>query len=277
MEYHFELAGLRTRLQTPEKIEISQRLQPFMTIPQAETDCTIRVQTVKKLPDMSNSGTWYGLEYYDNKRVFHCTADARTPFAATEFLEDGNVEILVLPSYLFWFSGSSGIFNRIGMETMLLQHNGLLLHASLINYAGNGIAFAGSSGAGKSTQATLWENFLSAEILNGDRAALRLTENGWMAYGFPYAGTSCIYRQGQVPLKAIVVLGQSEENSLMKLSPAEGFAKLYPEISVLRWSRESGKKAADLCIRLLEETPVYLLKCRPDETAVQLLRKGLEV
>lgn len=275
MDYHFELAGLRTVLQTPAKIEISQRLRPFFTEPQEKTDCTIRVHVQENLPAMTISGTWYGPEYYDNKRIFHCTADTRTPFAVTEFLPGGDVEISVLPAYLSWFSGSSGIFNRIGMETMLLQHNGLLLHASLIKYAGCGIAFAGASGVGKSTQADLWEKHLDGEILNGDRAALRLTEAGWMAYGFPYAGTSGIYRQGQAPLKAIVVLGQSEENSLRKLSPTEGFVKLYPELSIPRWDREHGKNAAELCIRLLEDMPVYLLECRPEESAVQLLKKGL--
>ena len=277
MEYHFELAGLRTVLQTPEKIEISPRLQPFVIAPQEETDCTIRVQTVKTLPKMTDSGIWYALEYYDHKRVFHCTADDRTPFAVTEFLPGGNVEISVLPAYLFWFSGSSGIFNRIGMETMLLQHNGLLLHASLINYNGFCIAFTGPSGVGKSTQAALWAEVMNAQILNGDRAALRLTGDGWRAYGSPYAGTSGIYRRGGAPLKAIVVLGQSDENSLREMSPAEAFGKLYPELSIHRWDRESGKNAADLCIRLLEEIPVYCLECRPEESAVRLLQKGLKL
>ena len=279
MEYHFELAGLRTVLQTPEKIEISQRLRPFLTESHDKTDCTIRVQTATQLPPMSNSGTWYGLEYYDRSertmRIFHCTADARSAFAVTEFSGNGNIEILVLPSYLFWFSGSSGIFNRIGMETLLLQHQGLLLHASLIEYAGCAIAFAGPSGVGKSTQAELWKTHLQADIINGDRAALRKTENGWMAYGFPYAGTSGIYRQACAPLKAIVVLQQGRENLLRPIPPAEAFTKIYPELSIHRWDRNFTKNAADLCISLFDSTPVYLLQCLPDESAVLLLKKGL--
>ena len=177
-----------------------------------------------------------------------------------------------MPAYLFWFSGSSGIFNRIGLETLLLQHQGLLLHASLID---KGIAFAGPSGAGKSTQAALWAQYAGAEILNGDRAALRRTEEGWFAYGSPYAGTSGIYRRGCTPLKAIVVPGKGTENSLRRLSSTEAFARIYPEISVQRWDREFTKKAADLCICLLEEIPVYYLECRPGESAVRLLQKGL--
>ena len=279
MEYHFGLAGLQIVLSTPAKIEISHRLRPFLTEPQEKTACSIRVQEVTQLPQMSDFGTWHGLEYYDRcddkMRIFHCIADSRSAFAVTEFLRNGNVEILVLPAYLCWFSGSSGIFNRIGMETLLLQHQGLLLHASLIDYAGCAIAFAGPSGVGKSTQAELWKTHLQADVINGDRAALRKTEDGWMAYGFPYAGTSGIYRQTCAPLKAIVVLKQGKENRLQKISPAEAFAKVYPELSVHRWDREFTKTAADLCIELLTQTPIYLLECLPEESAVLLLKKGL--
>lgn len=279
MEYHFILAGLHTVLCTPTKIEISQRLRPFLTDPQDKTDCTIRVQAANRLPQMSDFGTWHGLEYYDRcddqMRIFHCTADSRSAFAVTELLENGNIDILVLPAYLSWFSGSSGIFNRIGLETLLLQHHGLLLHASLIEYAGCAIAFAGPSGVGKSTQAEIWKTNLQADVINGDRAALRKAKNGWTAYGFPYAGTSGIYRQASAPLKAIVVLKQGKENHLQKMSPAEAFAKLYPELSVHRWDREFSKNAADLCIELLTQTPIYLLECLPDESAALLLKKGL--
>jgi hypothetical protein len=279
MEYHFLLAGLRIALHTPAKIEISQPLQPFLTELQDETDCTIRVQVVNKLPQMSNFGTWNGLEYYDRfddkMRIFHCTSDSRSVFAVTELLGNGNIDILVLPAYLSWFSGSSGIFNRIGLETLLLQHEGLLLHASLIEYAGCAIAFAGPSGVGKSTQAELWKTHLQADIINGDRAALRKTEQGWMAYGFPHAGTSGIYRQACAPLKAIVVLKQGTENRLQKLSAVQAFGSIYPELSIHRWDKNFTQTASDLCITLLGDTPVYLLECVPDESAVLLLKKGL--
>ena len=279
MEYHFLLAGLRIALHTPAKIEISQPLQPFLTKLQVETDCTIRVQVVNKLPQMSNFGTWHGLEYYDRcddkMRIFHATSDSRSVFAVTELLGNGNIDILVLPAYLSWFSGSSGIFNRIGLETLLLQHEGLLLHASLIEYAGCAIAFAGPSGVGKSTQAELWKTHLQADIINGDRAALRKTEKGWMAYGFPHAGTSGIYRNDRAPLAAIVLLRQATENRLLPLSASEAFRLLYPELSIHHWDSAFVAVATDLCLQLLAERPVYLLECRPEESAALLLKKGL--
>ena len=161
------------------------------------------------------------------------------------------------------------------METLLLQHRGLLLHASLVKYGQNAIIFAGPSGVGKSTQAELWRKSFGAEVLNGDRAAVRKENHGWNAYGSPYAGTSEIYKNDFAPLKAIILLQQAKENRFVRLSDGEAFRYIYPEISIHHWQKEFVAKATDICLKMLNETPVYLLECRPDESAASLVKKGL--
>lgn len=278
-QYHLALAGLRTVLRTPGEITISESLRPFLQAATPNTDCTITVRECPALPPLSENGTWHGPEYYDylgsTPRVFHCSAPGAAAFAVTQLFENGNVEIGVLPSYLSYFTGSSGIFNRIGMETLLLQHSGLLLHASLIKYAGKAVAFTGPSGVGKSTHAAFWCDALGAELLNGDRAALRNTEAGWFAYGSPYAGTSGIYKNDSAPLAAVVVLQQAKENRLSVLTPEKAFRHLYPELSVHHWDKAFTEKAMDLCLQLIGDMPVYLLECLPQESAALLAKKGL--
>lgn len=280
-DYYFTLAGLRTVLRMPIEISISESMQPFLCANHQKTDCTIILRPCAQLPSFSNDGVWRGLEYYDchqgNLRTFHCNAPRAAAFAVTEHFENGNIEIRVLPDYLSYFTGTAGIFNRIGMETLLLQHQGLLLHASLINYKGKAIAFAGPSGIGKSTQADIWRTFLGADIINGDRAALRKERDHWYAYGCPYAGTSGIYKNDREPLAAIIVLGQAEGNRLCQLTAGEAFRYLYPEFSVHHWQKDFVTKATDLCLQLLAETPIYLLECRPDESAATLVKKGLSL
>lgn len=279
MEYHLNLVGLQVVLQTPMEITIAQRLEPFLCRSGEKVQCTITLQEAPELPKFSPDGVWNGPEYYDRigytQRIFHCTAPAGEAFAVTQLEQKEKVTITVLPGYLSYFAGSSGIFNRIGMETLLLQHKGLLLHASLIDYEGKGIAFTGPSGVGKSTQAELWHTCCRAEILNGDRAALRQTSEGWMAYGSPYAGTSGIYRSGSVPLKAIVVLRQGKENKLCRMKPSQALSSLLPELSLHRWDKHFMGEATDLCLELLQSVPVYLLECLPEESAVERLKKGL--
>ena len=277
--YAFELMGLRTVLRTPGEITISDNLRPFLSQPHPVPDCTITVKICNALPAFSGDGVWHGLEYYDHcegaARIFHCNAPRDAAFAVTQLFENGNIEIRMLPQYLSYFTGSAGIFNRIGMETMLLQHKGLLLHASLIKYADKAIAFAGPSGVGKSTHANLWKEHMDALIINGDRAALRNTENGWMAFGSPYAGTSGIYVNDNGPLAAIVLLQQAGENRLREISATEAFRHIYPELSVHQWDKNFVADATDLCLRMLTEVPVYMLQCRPDADAALLVKKGL--
>lgn len=278
-EYYLHLVGLRTVLRTPYEITISDNLRPFLCQPHKETDCTIELQPCAVLPPCAGNGVWHGLEYYDRaegvRRIFHCSAPKLPAFAVTQLFENGNILISVLPAYLSYFTGSAGIFNRIGMETLLLQHRGLLLHASLIKYDGKAIAFAGPSGVGKSTQAELWHTCMGADILNGDRTALRKTAGIWSAYGSPYAGTSAIYKNDSAPLAAIVLPVQAEENRFRRLTEAEAFRYLYPEVTVHHWEKAFVEAATDLCVQLLGDIPVYLLACRPEESAVLLAKKGL--
>lgn len=278
-EYYLDTVGLRMVLRTPYEITISDNLRPFLCQKHNETDCTIELQSCNRLPAFSQSGVWHGPEYYDchagTMRIFHCIAPNAAAFAVTQLFENGNSKILVLPDYLSYFTGSTGIFNRIGMETLLLQHRGLLLHASLIKYKAQAIAFAGPSGIGKSTQADIWHKYLRADIINGDRAVVRKTAAGWTAYGSPYAGTSGIYKNDCAPLAAIVFLRQATENHLQRLTEVEAFSHLYPEVSMHHWDRAFVAKATDLCLQLLTETPVYLLECRPEESAALLVKKGL--
>lgn len=281
MNYHFEIAGLRTLLRTPHEITISESLQPFLCDPCCEADCRITLLSCPDLPAFSHNGIWRGVEYYDchqgSQRIFHCAAPQTAAFAVTQLFENGTIEICVLPDYLSYFTGTAGIFNRIGMETLLLQHYGLLLHASLIKYEGKALAFAGPSGVGKSTQADIWREYFGAEVINGDRAALRKQDDRWYAHGFPCAGTSGIYKNDRAPLAGIVLLQQAAENRLRQLNPGEAFRALYPELSVHHWDKQFVAQATDLCLQLLSETPVYLLECRPDESGAGLVKKGLNL
>lgn len=278
-KYFFTLAGLNCALCTPDKITISENLRPFLQDAQENTDCTIVLKTAPTLPQFCDGGAWHGFAYYDRHnttaRIFHCIAQKTPAFALTQIFENGNIEISVLPEYLSYFTGSSGIFNRIGLETLLLQHRTLLLHASLIKYKDKTIAFAGPSGIGKSTQAALWHEYLGADILNGDRTALRRTSDCYYAYGCPYAGTSGIYKNDSAPLCAIVVLRQAKQNRITRIRPVEAFSYLYPELSIHSWDKDFVAQSTDLLLQLLSDIPVYLLECVADESAVVLTKKGI--
>ena len=158
------------------------------------------------------------------------------------------------------------------MEDILLRHSGLLLHSSFIRCQGKAVLFSAPCGTGKSTQAELWEKYEGADIINGDRSGLRRLDCGWAAFGLPYAGSSGIYRNENAPLAAVILLRQAEENRLRRMKAVEVFPDLYREITVHRWDRNFVSESTELLLQLLCEIPVYLLECRPDQEAVQLVR-----
>ena len=157
----------------------------------------------------------------------------------------------------------------------LAHFNGLLLHGSLVELGGEGVVFTGYSGVGKTTQAQLWEKYLNATIINGDKLALRILKNGTFAYGLPWKGSSAYCRNQTVPVKGIVVLEQAKENSIRKLDSAACLEYFMPHIFLPHWDSQCVSLALDAFEKILSEIPVLLLCCRPDEDAVLLAKERL--
>ena len=242
------------------------------------------------LPDIPDSATVRADRYYsvseenDSRKrryqVHYCPCPGETPYACAVWGEDAcgrlNIICRFLPGNEFRFGYSRMISDHIGMETLFLRRSCLMLHAAFIRWQGKGILFTAPSGTGKSTQAELWKKYEGADILNGDRAAVRRDESGcWQAYGLPYAGSSGIYRNEKAPVSAVVVLRQAEENRIRQLGMLEIIQKLYPETTVHQWEPDFIEKALTLLTELAGEVPIYLLECRPDRGAVEAVKNVL--
>jgi hypothetical protein len=101
------------------------------------------------------------------------------------------------------------------------------MHSTVVKFGGEGVAFCGLSGAGKSTQAHLWEEHLNAEALNLDQPCILFKDDKVHISGSPWSGKEDCYKTDAVPLKAIFFIEQAKENLAEKLSKAESFSLLY--------------------------------------------------
>lgn len=158
---------------------------------------------------------------------------------------------------------------------VVARNNGLLFHASLVEYEGRAVAFTASSGTGKSTQADLWHEHLGAEIMNGDRAFVRRFDGEWRAYGSPWAGSSPYIKNVKAPLAGIVVLKQAPENRIRRLNAAEVMAYLYNNVRYPFWDEGATAASLETLDALIREIPIFLLECRPDEEAVRITRDAI--
>ena len=167
---------------------------------------------------------------------------------------------------------SAGILlDAMELQHQLVQRGGFLLHASYIDVNGEAILFTAPSGTGKSTQASLWCSLRGAELINGDRAAVRVEKEGVYACGVPYSGSSHVRKNANRPLKAVVFLSQAKETTIDRLEGMAAFRKIWEGCSVNTWDPEDMSLCAQTVMNLLSRVPVYHLACTPDESAVRIL------
>ena len=164
----------------------------------------------------------------------------------------------------------------LNLPAYFLNQNALILHSSFIKYNDGAILFAAPKQTGKSTQAELWRKYLGAEIINGDRSLIKLTEDGLFAYGLPYCGTSKICKNEKIPVKGIVLLSQGKDNKIQKPTKREIILKLMSLCTFENTTEEKLNRFMDLLDKIATQAPFYSLSALPDYSAVEALKKVLD-
>lgn len=274
--YVCTIAGVAFPVRTPWPLAMTgASAQFFGGAENALPGETVTVRPAATLPPLPEQGYWVRDRYFTTVEggpaFFRREGPGYPPYALVcRGAEE--VRCFCLPEGEEAFSDSRRLLSNVGLEALLLGHGGLILHAAFVEYGGAGVLFSAPSGMGKSTQAALWERHLGGVTVNGDRTGLRRRDGRWTAFGLPFAGSSGICRDDSAPVRAIVVLGQAEENTIRRLSPAEAAVRLFPELTVHRWDRNFVAGAMDLLAGLVAQVPVYALDCRPDRAAAELTR-----
>ena len=157
----------------------------------------------------------------------------------------------------------------------ILFHQGLVLHSSAIKYCDKAILFTAPSGTGKSTMAHLWVKHKNAVILNGDSPAIRMMGDRPIVFGTPWSGSKPEFVNDSAPLKAIVVLEQAPENRIRKLDAYEYVTRVLPRVFLPYFDQGLMGRALENFEKIVGSVPVYLLQCRPDQEAVELVHQCL--
>lgn len=278
MKYFYQIGEISALCEIPFPVYIQKESIDFIRLQMDKTevaDLNICFSPVEELKIAGFDGHWELDRFYTLKSVYYCSSPQGEPYARIQDISGNGTELLCeyVKGKEFNLNYSRNLCDIIALETLLLNHHGVLLHSSLIRWNDQGILFSAPSGTGKSTQADLWVKYEGADIINGDRAGLRREDGGWNAYGLPYAGSSGIYRNESAPVRAVVVLRQAKENRIRPLRPAEAIRYLYPEVTIHHWDRDFTERAVNLLTDLVTAVPVYLLECLPDQGAVELTKR----
>lgn len=157
-----------------------------------------------------------------------------------------------------------------------LLHDTIMIHASVVNHQGRGVAFLGKSGTGKSTHSRLWlQHIPGSVLLNDDNPAVRITAEGVSIYGTPWSGKTPCYKNEKLPLHAFVRLLQAPLNEFEWQTGLKGFIAVLPSCTSIRWNKHLFSNMNTILENIIEQVPVGYLKCLPDAAAAALCHSAL--
>ncbi len=148
--------------------------------------------------------------------------------------------------------------------------NRFLLHAAVLEHDGNGYAFLGRSGAGKSTHTGLWVKHLEGcRVINGDKPIIGFDGEKFIAYGTPWMGKEGRGCNASVPLKGLCFIEQSKDVSIEKLTPSATTMRLFNQL-LMPTDEENAAKTLELADELISRVPAFVLRCDISEDAVKV-------
>ena len=277
--YQYRIGGLCFRLDGPEFPD-DPTLDKFFA---GESDLSVdySLHTADAVVDRICGELLYEDRY---SRIFRCDADRivrvfRDAHTGESYLTDekiGDVHTAFLSSAYKRHIVPRLVYHLLDIPGTLIEHGGILLHASYIDAGGKAILFTGPKQMGKSTQADLWKTYRGAKIVNGDRALLRRKNGIWYAWGSPFCGTSRICENRELPLAAIVILSQKKDGSQCeKASVRRALTAMLDGCTFDTWNTEQVRMVSDLCGDIIASVPFLTLDCLPDESAVIALEQQL--
>ncbi len=161
--------------------------------------------------------------------------------------------------------------DQILMISLLSQGKGLLIHSCGIDNSGEGLLFAGSSGAGKSTIARLGKNKKGVNVLNDDRIIVRQEDGEFWIYGTPWPGDAKVCSPEKVPLEKILFLKHAENNVIKRIGPVDAASRLIVCSFSTYWDKKGMEFILKFCTELVQKVPCYEIGFVPDESVLNLV------
>ena len=155
-------------------------------------------------------------------------------------------------------------------------YDSMLLHCSVIDVGGRGIAFLAKSGVGKTTHTLLWNGMLNTSengermrIVNGDKPIIRFFDGAPYAYGTPWAGKENIKLNARVRLTDLCFIERCEFNETLPVDKDMCIDRLMEQI-LLPSDVDCAAKTLEMADMLLSKCGLYLIRCNATPEAAKV-------
>ncbi|WP_162150749.1 hypothetical protein [Acholeplasma equifetale] len=156
----------------------------------------------------------------------------------------------------------------------LIEHDGILIHASAVVYQNKAYLFSAPSGTGKSTHTNLWVKYLEAFVLNDDKPAIRIKDSDFIVYGTPFTGKEDLGVNDKYPLGNIIFIEQSKQNWIKELSKKDSIKNIYRE-TVRPHNEIKVDCVLNFIEKLIEKVKIYQFGANISKEAVYTALHGL--
>lgn len=285
MKSEYRIAGISVQVDAPTELSDNEGFSLYRV--RAVAPNTARRFDIRLIPDEH-----FAVPSFDGQPVFSdamnmvlqkgeaCLHLFRIPGAkgvsAWNWIEPGRrLELHYHPACAPYYLSSTGCFNAAGIERILHSCGMCLFHCSYVDDHGAALLFSAPSGGGKTTQATLWEQYADAVMINGDRAVLESTPGGYLAHGLPIAGSSGVFVNRSLPVRAVFVVKKAPHNRTCRLTQQEAFEAIFSELTVNTWNHSFVLACVDFAMEMAARVPVFRLECQIDPGAVEAARTAL--
>ncbi|HEX2946627.1 MAG TPA: hypothetical protein VHT96_11805 [Clostridia bacterium] len=277
----YEIAGLKLGI-VHNKSNKFKRLRLFESSFSDRPDIEIKFQSsgsfaAPKYSALENDGiSWY-VEHTGDMTVTYVflKETGRTEFVIEARSDWSDITILYLERSSKVEKAFCYFLGNYILSNSIIYHRGFVLHASSISYSGKGITFTAPSGTGKSTHTAMWKKYYNAVILNDDCPIIKLENSSILVYGTPWSGNKNKAAQSSSPLSMIVFLEQADRNSIRGLTKEEAIPLLLPRIFLPYQNPMLIDTVLKSIEKIVDVVPKYLLKCKPNREATELVHKCL--
>lgn len=157
----------------------------------------------------------------------------------------------------------------------LLHFNGMLLHSSCVVYEDKAYLFSAPCGTGKSTHTQIWlKRFPGAYILNDDKPAIRVTDDGVYAFGTPFSGKTDLNVNKGVPIQGICILGRDTYNHIEPADKEDALFNIMNQ-TVRPPEEDVMLKMLDTLDKVVSSVPIYRLYCNMELEAAEIAYNGM--
>jgi hypothetical protein len=286
-ELKLKIARIALSITSPDKsieFKVNDNYLPFIAEGQPDAVLQVHYGSLPKFKleeEIFNSGTIWSL--YRSKGKYILKVPPRIAVLDSDF-RSGDIYIEPSSPSLSYSYPLDYPLDEVLMINWLSRGLGIMMHACGVKHNGQGIIFAGTSGAGKSTIADLWKNRISrlksrrmepsknTILLSDDRIIIRKIDGRFFVFGTPWHGDSEVCSPEEAPLDKIFFLQQARENKVKKIDSIKAVARLIVCSFPPFWDKKGMEFTLNYCTELAQRIPCYELDFVPDKRVLDLVR-----